>query len=263
MTETAIAVHHLTMQFPVRREWREIVRQPFHHRGVTILDGVDLEVKRGEVLGLLGPNGAGKTTLLKILCTLLIPTGGRAAVNGHDVVEAPQQVRQAVGYCLDTERSFYYRLTGLQNLAFFATLNNLGSCEATARIAETLETVGLNGAGDASFMTYSKGMQQKLGLARALLTDPAVLLLDEPTKSLDPGATAEFRHLLRGTLTEKHGKTILLVTHSLDEARECCDRVAIMDQGRIVVYGPWPEVHDFIQTRGFPGHAPHALDDVS
>lgn len=232
-----------------------MVRRPFRCRWATAVDGLSLEVRRGEVFGLLGPNGAGKTTLLKILCTLLLPTEGRAAVNGHDVVEAPQRVRQAVGYCLETDRSFYYRLTGIQNLEFFATLNNIGSREATTRIAEVLEMVELDGAATTPFMTYSKGMQQKLGLARALLIDPPVLLLDEPTKSLDPGAATEFRRFLRGTLAEGLGKTALLVTHSLEEARECCDRVAIMDQGRIGFQGPWFEVHRFIQAHGFPGHS--------
>ena len=256
MTAAAIIARNLTKRFPVPRRWGERVLRPFHHRWTTALDGVDLEVSQGEVFGLLGPNGAGKTTLLKILCTLLLPTDGRAAVGGHDVVEAPRQVRQAVGYCLDTERSFYYRLSGVQNLAFFATLNNLRPWEASARIAEVLGMLGLNGAADDPFMTYSRGMQQKLGLARALLTDPAVLLLDEPTKTLDPGAASELRRFLRGTLAERRGKTILLVTHSLEEARECCDRVAIMDQGRIFFQGTWPEVHGFVETHGFPGHPP-------
>jgi len=254
MSAKAILVHNLTKRFPVRRQWAEMVRRPFRHRWARALDGVDLEVKQGEVFGLLGANGAGKTTLLKILCTLLVPTRGRAAVNGYDVVEAARKVRQVVGYCLDTERSFYYRLTGTQNLAFFATLNNLTSREATTRITEVLNMVELNGAANAPFMTYSKGMQQKLGLARALLTNPAILLLDEPTKSLDPGAATEFRRFLRHTVAEGLGKTILLVTHSLEEARECCDRAAIMDQGRIAFQGIWPEVQGFIQAHGFPGH---------
>ena len=254
MTEAVIAVHKLTKRFPMRRGLGDMVFRPFHRRWAMALDGVDLEVRRGEVFGLLGSNGAGKTTLLKILCTLLLPTAGRAAINGHDVVESPQRVRQTVGYCLDTERSFYYRLSGRQNLAFFATLNNVASTQVTGRVAKVLEMVGLNGAADAPFMTYSKGMQQKLGLARALLTDPAVLLLDEPTKSLDPGAAAEFRRFLRSTLTERLGKTILLVTHSLEEAHACCDRVAIMDQGKIAFQGSWLELQGFIQGHGFPGY---------
>jgi ABC-2 type transport system ATP-binding protein len=259
MTAAAIIVQNLTKRFPMGRPWEGFVRRPLRSRWPTALDGVDFAVRQGEVFGLLGPNGAGKTTLLKILCTLLLPTSGRAVVSGYDVVEVPRKIRQMVGYCLDTERSFYYRLTGRQNLAFFATLNNLNSGERASRIAAVLESVGLNGAADARFMTYSKGMQQKLGLARALLTDPVVLLLDEPTKSLDPGAATEFRRFLRGTLAEKLGKTILLVTHSFEECRACCDRMAIMDRGRIVSQGSWPEVQGFMQAHGFPGQAPEGV----
>ncbi len=259
MSEKAIVVHDLTKRFPVGRRFGGMIRQPCYHRWVAALDGVNLEIKQGEVFGLLGPNGAGKTTLLKILCTLLLSSEGHAFVNGYDVVSAPQRIRQSVGYCLDTERSFYYRLSGIQNLAFFATLNNLDSQKSTSRIAEILKIVELNGAADTPFMNYSKGMQQKLGLARALLTDPSIILLDEPTKSLDPGAAKEFRSFLRTILAERLGKTILMVTHSLEEARECCDRVAIMDQGKIVFQGTWPEVQEFIRAHGFPGHFPNGV----
>jgi ABC-2 type transport system ATP-binding protein len=255
----AVLVHNLTKRFRVQRRWGDIVRRPLHAEWATALDGVDLEVRRGEVFGLLGPNGAGKTTLLKIFCTLLLPTSGRAVIGGYDVVAAPRKVRQMVGYCLDTERSFYYRLTGYQNLAFFATLNNLNSGERARRIIEVIEVVGLNGAADTRFMSYSKGMQQKLGLARALLTDPLVLLLDEPTKSLDPGAATAFRRFLRSTVAAELGKTIILVTHTLEECRECCDRMAIMDRGRIIFQGSWPEVQGFMQTQGFFDKIPEGV----
>jgi len=254
MSANAIVVHDLTKRFPVRRQWAEMVRGPFRQEWTTVLNGVNLEIKQGEVFGLLGPNGAGKTTLLKILSTLLLPSEGQAFVNGYDVVSSPHKARQAVGYCSDSERSFYYRLSGIENLAFFATLNNLDSQNATSRIAEVLKILDLNGAADVPFMTYSKGMQQKLGLARALLTDPVVLLLDEPTKSLDPGAAAGLRRFLRDTLAGKMGKTILLVTHSLEEARECCDRTAVIGQGRISFQGSWPEVQGFVQSQMFPGY---------
>jgi len=246
-------VENLAKQFSVARPWQALLHHPFRRQWVTPLDGVDLAVKRGEVLGLLGPNGAGKTTLLKILSTLLLPTAGRALINGYDVVRDPQAVRKAVGYCFDTERSFYYRLTGIQNLHFFAILNNLSWPEANVRVAECLNTVRLAGTARLPFMTYSKGMQQKLGLARALLTDPPVFLLDEPTAGLDPGATIEFRQFLRHTLVEKLGKTIVLVTHNLVEARECCDRLAVLDQGKIVCVGTWGEVHECLRTQGFLG----------
>ncbi|MBI3066629.1 MAG: ATP-binding cassette domain-containing protein [Deltaproteobacteria bacterium] len=148
MTANAIVVHDLTKRFPVRRQWAEMVRGPFRQEWTTVLNGVNLEIKQGEVFGLLGPNGAGKTTLLKILSTLLLPSEGQAFVNGCDVVSSPHRVRQAVGYCSDSERSFYYRLSGIENLAFFATLNNLDSETATSRIAEALKIVDLNGAAD-------------------------------------------------------------------------------------------------------------------
>jgi ABC-2 type transport system ATP-binding protein len=251
-----IFVDNLTKRFPVKRPLREMLRRPLPHNWAMALDGVNLEINQGEVFGLLGPNGAGKTTFLKILSTLLLPTAGRVAVAGYDVVKAPDKVRKTIGCCLDTERSFYYRLTGRQNLTFFATLNNLNARAASSRVEKVLDIVGLNGAAGTPFMNYSKGMQQKLGLARALLTDPAVLLLDEPTKSLDLGAATEFRRFLRGKAAELR-KTVLVVTHSPEEASEC-DRLAIMDQGRIVAQGSRADVRDFIRAQGLPAYA---LDD--
>jgi len=258
MTAAAISVQNLVKRFPLSRGLTEILRRPFTPRLATVLDGLDLEVNRGEIFGLLGPNGAGKTTLLKILCTLVLPTTGSATVAGHDVVAAAGRVRQTIGYCLDTERSFYFRLTGRQNLAFFAALNNLESKQAAERIAELTEMLGLAAAVDKPFATYSKGMQQKLGLARALMTDPGVLLLDEPTKSLDPTAAAEFRRFLRKMLVDRFEKTILLVTHSLEDASECCDRIALMNQGRISLRGTWAEIQGTIRNGGVsPEYAGH------
>jgi len=258
MTAAAISVQNLVKRFPLSRGLTEILRRPFTPRLATVLDGLDLEVNRGEIFGLLGPNGAGKTTLLKILCTLVLPTTGSATVAGHDVVAAAGRVRQTIGYCLDTERSFYFRLTGRQNLAFFAALNNLESKQAAERIAELTEMLGLATAVDKPFATYSKGMQQKLGLARALMTDPGVLLLDEPTKSLDPTAAAEFRRFLRKMLVDRFEKTILLVTHSLEDASECCDRIALMNQGRISLRGTWAEIQGTIRNGGVsPEYAGH------
>lgn len=239
--ESIISARNITKRFPVRRGWGDMLLRPFQTQRLTVLDGVDLEVRPGEVLGLLGANGAGKTTLLKILATLLLPTQGDVLVNGIDIAQFPQRVRRIVGYCLDTERSFYYRLTGAQNLSFFATLNNLSAHTAASRVADMLAVVGLTDAADAPFMTYSKGMQQRLGLARALLTDPRVLLLDEPTSSLDPNAAAEFHHFLRNTLVAQLKKAVLLVTHSFEEVRVCCDRVAVLDRGRLIFQGACEE----------------------
>ncbi len=253
MTIPAIAVHRLKKCFVVTRPWREALLRPFQREWTTALDGIDLEVRAGEIFGLVGPNGAGKTTLLKILCTQLVPTEGRAGINGHDVIDAPHEVRRALGYCLEAERSFYYRLTGRQNLAFFAALNDLGSQNSRIRIGEALGRVGLEDVADKPFMTYSRGTRQKLALARALLTDASVLLLDEPTSSLDPVAALEFRRLIREHLANQLGKTILLVTHSMEEIDDCCDRAAVMDRGRIVFQGTGVEVRERIRSNGFPG----------
>jgi ABC-2 type transport system ATP-binding protein len=248
----AVLVRHLTKRFPEGRTWKQALLHPFQRRWVTILEDVNLTVESGEVLGILGRNGAGKSTLAKILSTLLVPSDGSASVHGHDVVEAPHRVREVLGYCLDSERSFYYRLSGTQNLAFFATLNNLGPEKAKDRIAELLDKVGLNGSADKPFSTFSKGMRQKLALARALLTDPAVILLDEPTQNLDPAAASDCRRLVRNVLADKLGKTVIWITHSLEEAFECCTKIALLDQGRIVFHGPTSVARETILKNGFP-----------
>jgi ABC-2 type transport system ATP-binding protein len=260
MFTAAITVRGLSKRFPVRRPWKDAILRPFERQWTPVLQGIDIDVRRGEILGLLGPNGAGKTTFLKILCTTLLPSSGTATVEGIDVVRQPERARQHLGYCLEVERSFYYRLTGVQNLSFFAALNNLPARTADDRIRDVGQLVGIDGYADKPFMTYSRGMRQKMALARALLADPPVLVLDEPTQGLDPRATEEFRRFIRTILAEKLGKTILLVTHSLDEAVECCSRAVLMDQGRLVFEGKGSEVRDHIREHGFPvgssGEAP-------
>jgi ABC-2 type transport system ATP-binding protein len=242
MKRAAIAVEHLTKTFPVRKNFKTFLRRPSHPGGSEVLRDISLEVSTGWLLGLLGPNGAGKTVLLEILSTLLLPTNGRAWVCGYEVTREPAQVRQVVGYCPSTSQSFYPRLTGVGNLEFFAVLNGLRPREARERIGAVLDLVGLDSASHAPYQYYSEGMKQRLSLARALLTDPPVLLLDEPTRSLDPLAQGEARRLFRRTLIDKLGKTLLLVTHSVAEAEEVCDRVAIIDGGRIVSVGTPEEV---------------------
>jgi ABC-2 type transport system ATP-binding protein len=252
MAVPKIVVRKLTKLLPRTRPWAEMLSHPFRRDWLTVLDGVDLEIADGEVLGLLGPNGAGKSTLLKILCTQLLPTQGSATIADQDILEQPERVRKTLGHCFDSERSFYFRLTGRENLEFFAALNNLEAAPAAARIAEVLEMVGLTSQAGKPFMYYSKGMKQKLALARALLTDPSVLLLDEPTQNLDPAASTEFRRLVRSVLVGQLRKTIILVTHSLEEAYECCDRCAIMDRGRLLFLGSCAETQEYIRAHGFP-----------
>jgi ABC-2 type transport system ATP-binding protein len=195
------------------------------------LDDVDLDVPAGEVHGLLGPNGAGKSTLCKILATVLVPTSGTVRVLGHDVVREKTAVRSRLALVLGGERGLYYQLTGLQNLRFWAALYGLSKAEADRRAPELLERVGLDGRGNDRVDTYSRGMKQRLHLARGLISDPEVILLDEPTTGMDPIATKDFRTLVR---EEKKGRTILLTTHDMVEAEALCDRVSIIEGGRII-----------------------------
>ncbi|HEY7484455.1 MAG TPA: ABC transporter ATP-binding protein [Streptosporangiaceae bacterium] len=199
------------------------------------LRGIDLTVLPGQVFGLLGPNGAGKTTLTKILATLLLPSSGTARVAGHDVVADTRAVRHAVGCVFGGDLGLYERLSGHDNLRYFAELYGVPPRAARARIAELLDLVGLSGKADARVETYSRGMRQRLHLARGLLHDPQVLLLDEPTSGIDPVGARELRTLIDDLRTR--GKTVLLTTHYMFEADEVCDDIAIIARGRIVARG--------------------------
>ena len=200
---------------------------------IEALRGVDLQVKKGEVFGLLGPNGAGKTTLIKILCTLVIHDEGFAYVNGIDVKKEPRKVLKTLQAVLPESRGFTWRLSGRQNLAFYALLYGLRDREAEERINYLLELTGLQDRADDGYQRYSTGMQRKLLLCRALLRETEVLLFDEPTVGLDPTSAMEFRNLLRDKLAREEGKTVVLSTHNLPEAQDICDRIAILDRGKI------------------------------
>jgi len=204
---------------------------------ITSLDSVSINVSEGEVVGLLGPNGAGKSTLIKILCTLILPTEGKAYVNGYDVVKESGQVRESLGFVTTDERSFYWRLTGRENLQFFATLHNIRSDRARKKVEELLDVVHLKGRADELFLNYSAGMKQKMAIARGLINDPIVLFMDEPTRSLDPGAAKNLRDFIKDHIVKDQGKTVFICTHQLDEAEQLCDRVAILDDGRIKAIG--------------------------
>jgi ABC-2 type transport system ATP-binding protein len=193
-------------------------------RRVKALQGISLHIRPGEIFGLLGPNGAGKTTLIKILATLVLPDRGEARVCGYDILTQPHQVRRHIGLVHTSERSFYWRLTGRQNLSFFATLHNLSGSEKKRQVEALLETVGLQEKADYAVMKYSSGQQQRLALARALLSEPQVLLMDEPTRSLDPLAASGLRRLTQQTLARKQNKTVLWCTHNLQEAHRRRDR---------------------------------------
>jgi ABC-2 type transport system ATP-binding protein len=236
-----VAIRDLTKTFYSGNAFWRMLANPARGR-TEVLKGISLEVHKGAALALLGPNGAGKTTSLEIISTLLLPTSGHVTVCGYDVVREAPQVRRVVGYCPSASDNFYPRLSGTQNLEFFALLNNLSPREARARIKKVLDLVGMDRASMDPFQRYSEGMKQRLAIARALVTDPEVLLMDEPTRSLDPLLQQEIRKFLRQLVVDMLGKTLVLVTHSLSEAEQVCDRIAILNHGRIVSIGTPAEI---------------------
>src|SRR5438445_7545310 len=197
--------------------------------------GVDLKIAPGELFGLLGPNGAGKTTMVKIFTTLLLPTSGSALVLGLDAVKEQWALRKRIGFVFGGERGLYWRLSGLDNLRYFADLYRIPPAVSRRRIPELLERLGLLGRERDRVELYSRGMKQRLHLARGLLNDPDVLFLDEPTIGLDPVGARELRVLVRRLADG--GKTIFLTTHYMFEADAICDRVAVIKKGRIVAEG--------------------------
>jgi ABC-2 type transport system ATP-binding protein len=225
------------------RSLRDLLRAPLRPaERVQALDGATLHVDRGEIFGLLGPNGAGKTTLLKILTGLVTPTRGKASVMGNDVVHSHVEVRRSIGFVTSEERSFYWRLTGMENLQFFGRLSGVPGGRLRARCEELLERVDLGPAAGRRFGDYSSGMKQRLAVARALLHDPDVLIMDEPTRSLDPAAAQHLRRFIREDLHRGLGKTILLATHNLDEAESLSHRIAILHRGRVRRCGTLEEI---------------------
>src|ERR671914_1382046 len=201
---------------------------------VEAVRGVSFEIREGELFGLLGPNGAGKTTTIKMLITLLIPTAGEARVLGYDVVKDAREVRKRIGYVFGGERGVYERLSGYDNLRYFAELYGVPGREQRGRIEELLELVGLKGREHERTEGYSRGMKQRLHIARGLLHDPQVVFLDEPTIGLDPVGARELRATIASLAAA--GKTILLTTHYMFEADSLCDRIAVIAHGEIVAH---------------------------
>ncbi len=232
LNDYAIKIEGVTKRFPKLKRYREMLFHPFKREEITALRGVDLRVKKGELFGLLGVNGAGKTTLIKILCTLVHPNEGEAWVNGFDTTKHSWEIRKTIGYVISEERSFYWRLTGRQNLEFFAALYNLNQQEAQKRIKSVLKLLDLTNSADKMFKDYSTGMRQKLAIARGLLTDPLIVFMDEPTRSLDPLAAHHLRDFVIQEIVGRQGRTVFFSTHNLQEA-EICQRIAILDEGKI------------------------------
>jgi ABC-2 type transport system ATP-binding protein len=209
---------------------------------VRALTDVSCEVRPGEFFGLLGENGAGKTTLFKILATLVIPDAGSATVSGHDVLLAPARVREVLAPVIADERSLNWRLSGRENMRLFASLHGLRGAGALRRIDELLALVNLVDSADRLVSGFSSGMKQRLLVARTLLARPSVLLLDEPTRSLDPISARSFRRFLREDVALAQGCTVLLATHNAEEAFELCDRVGVLHKGRLVATGQTSEL---------------------
>ena len=235
--EVIVAVDGISKSFPVQRTWWSLVRHPLRRERTAVLSSVRLEVRAGEFFGLLGPNGAGKTSLFKILATLILPDAGTARVCGHDIVGEAASVRQAMAPVIADERSLHWRISARENLRLFAALHRVPARQAVAQVDGLLAAVGLHETGDRMVGKFSSGMKQRLLIARALLARPRVLLLDEPTRSLDPISARDFRAFLRTEIVENQGCTVLLATHNADEALDLCDRVAILDRGRLLAVG--------------------------
>jgi len=223
----AIEIFNLKRKFKttigvIKRQTKEVIA----------VDGISFDIHAGELFGLLGPNGAGKTTTVKMLTTLLIPSSGTATIMGLDIVKDAEKIRPRIGFIFGGERGLYWRLSGLDNLRYFATLYYIDTNVAKKKIHELIELVGLKGREKEKVEGYSRGMRQRLHIARALLHDPEVLFLDEPTMGLDPIGARKLRMTIQNLQSVK--KTILLTTHYMFEADALCDRIAVINKGKII-----------------------------
>ncbi len=233
LNEFAIEIKGLSKSFTMDKSLSQFIRNPIKQVKIKALNNVSLQIKKGQLFGLLGPNGAGKTTCVKILSTLILPDAGKAMINGYDVVKNSVQTKLATGLSYGEERSFYWRLTGKQNLQFFASLySNVPVKQIDTYIDFLLDIVGLKEKADFRVDSYSTGMKHRLAIARSLVGDPEILLMDEPTLGVDPVGREMIQDFIR-KLVDDGGKTVLLVTNDLNEAERICDTVAIMNKGEI------------------------------
>jgi ABC-2 type transport system ATP-binding protein len=237
----ALELRHVSKTFSPASHW--LRRAPAERSGVRhALQDVSLEVDEGEIVGLLGPNGAGKTTLSKIVTTLMYPSAGAVLLFGRDVRSDACAARGMMGLVTCDERSFYWRLTGRQNLEFFGALYGVSKHQVAERGSELLETLGLTAAADMPYHSYSSGMKQKLAIARGLLSHPRLLVYDEPTRSLDPLSAQKIRRWILEQRARYPQQTHLLATNQLVEAELLCDRVFIINGGRLIAEGSIDEI---------------------
>lgn len=252
--DMAIEVKELKKYFisKKRKMFRVVEKSEF-----KAVDGVSFEIKKGEVFGLLGPNGAGKTTTIKMITGLLRPTSGYVKVNGLDVDKNPMEALKNIGTVLAGDRSIYWKLTGRENLEYFAALYGCNRKEAKRRAEKLIKRLGISEKADELVEKYSTGMKQKVALGKALIPEAPVVLLDEPTLGLDPNSARDLREIILDIKTE--GRAVLLTTHYMEEADFLCDRIAIVDTGKIIALDTPENLKDSIRSIKNP--AP-SLEDV-
>ena len=259
MNQTAIQVQEAYKVFNKNHRllWRRDNKNGQDSATVAV-DRVSFQVKRGEIFGVLGPNGSGKSTLVRVIATLLLPDSGEVTILGHDVVREPIKVQRLINR-VSVEAAFFKKLSPMENLSYAAHLYGLNNRKARQRAFNLLERLGLErDAIGKPIEDMSRGMQQKVAIARALLTRPAILLLDEPTTGLDPHSKREVQALIR-EVQEQDNTTILLTTHDMMEADKLCDRIAIMDLGKVVAMDTPSQLKKMVKAMN--GHEP-TLEDV-
>jgi ABC-2 type transport system ATP-binding protein len=255
----AVELSGLTKRFTVKKTsedeevgliefMRHQIRKAKTKETIMAVNNVSFGIREGELFGLLGPNGAGKTTLIKTLCTLLWPNAGTAIIDGHDIRREPKAVRASIGTVLDIQMGWYGRLSCRQNLLFYAQLYGTSPSMLKERIRYVLDLMDLGEKCDEWQQKLSSGMKRKLDIARALISDPLVLLLDEPTLGLDVESSRELRKIIKQELCGKQRKTVLLTTHNMDEAEQMCDRVAVMHKGQIVAMGETSYIKSIVKS---------------
>lgn len=240
-SKNVIEVRHLTKMFTHERGLGQIIRGVPVEETVAVQD-ISFDVGESEVFGLVGPNGAGKTTLLRLLSTLLVPTSGTARIRGADIINDGASVRAKIGLVTSNERSFFWRLTGRQNLRFFADLYHMPKQDGDRWISELFEMLDLSEVADQRFDSYSTGTKQRMAIARGLLSRPQVLFMDEPTKGVDPSSSQSLIRLIRERVVSRWRQTVIITTHNLREIEQLCDRTMIMDHGKMVYLGDVAEL---------------------
>ncbi len=245
----SIVLTDVVKEYPGERAKDRSIFHPFKKERIRALDGLDLRLGKSEITSILGPNGAGKTTLIKILSSLLIPSSGEAWVEGHSVIEEADVIRRMVSYIPADERSFQWRLTSEENLRFFGRIYGLRGDGLEERIDRVMHVVDLPDYKEERVMRFSSGMKQRLSIARGLLKDPKVLLMDEPTKGLDPKVSIGIRKFVKKELVDKRSITVVWATHDMHEVERVSDRVIILNKGRVIKTGSVSEIKASLPQR--------------